>query len=158
MATLTIFDLPEELLEAILGECRTWTHPSVKNKDAVPIDFGTYSDFHLRLDYVNYLRVLLTCRTFLRIASPLAYDCVSLISPALPARETYPSFPEYYILLPRRENGSIYSSLSQEHFHIITNLSAQGIEQSQITVTCRSRPKIAERCRALSIDPRIPVT
>ncbi|KAK3949802.1 hypothetical protein QBC32DRAFT_372474 [Pseudoneurospora amorphoporcata] len=55
MARRTLVDFPEELLQAILAECRTWIHPSLKNTDAEPIDFDTYSDFHLRLDYVEYL-------------------------------------------------------------------------------------------------------
>ncbi|KAL0475581.1 hypothetical protein QR685DRAFT_434206 [Neurospora intermedia] len=57
MATPTILKIPKVVLQAILKECRTWYHPSVKNKGAAPIDFGTYSDFHLRLDYVKYLPV-----------------------------------------------------------------------------------------------------
>lgn len=158
MAQPTILKIPEEVLQAILKECRTWYHPSVKNNDAAPIDFGTYSDFHLRLDYVKYLPVLLTCRTFLRIALPLAYECVSLVSPVLHGQERRPPFPEHYTMLPRRDSGRIYSSLSDQLHIIIINYSPQGIERSLTTLTCQSRPKIAGSCRALSIDPRLPVT
>lgn len=159
MATPTILKIPKVVLQAILKECRTWYHPSVKNKGAAPIDFGTYSDFHLRLDYVKYLPVLLTCRTFHRIAAPLAYECVSLVSPVLHGQERRPSFPEHYTMSPRRDSGRIYSSLSDQlHIIIIINYSPQGIERSLTTLTCQLQPNIAGSCRALSIDPRLPVT
>lgn len=158
MAKRTLLDLPEELLTAILWECRILIHPSVKEKHAEPIDFDAYSDFHLRLDNAEYLSVLLTCKKIHRIGAPLAYDCLNLIDPALPKLECYPSFPRHYSTVPREwPEEQDYSSVLQSYRFEIVN-TYEGVELARARLTFPPRPKTALSCRALNIDPRFPVS
>lgn len=154
MAKLTLLDLPEELIRAILVRCRTWSHPALKSRDAVPIDFAPESEFHLEFGHADYLSVLLTCKTFHRIAEPLAYDCVRLLNPTFKALKRYPTFREYYTLVPTRGDYPVHSSITNMYDTSIVQWQGE-ILLSRTLIIFRPRPQIAQNCRALRIDPRV---